>query len=170
MRRLLFVVAALAPLLGASEGKAADRDPAMSLAVAAGIDALGFVVGSALLSTSHGDNVQNNAGWLTIESGFVLAPLAAHGARGRWGRGVVFAAVPAASLAGSATVFAVEPGAVEHGTLPQQRWIWALFGVGLFSSAWGAVDAMLVGDSKRTIALQPTVGWGQAGLQIGGTL
>ena len=170
MRRLLFVVAALALLLGASEGKAADGDPAISLAVAAGIDALGFVVGSALLSTSHSDNVQNNAGWLTIESGFVLAPLAAHGARGQWERGVLFAAVPASTLAGSATVFALEPGAVEHGTLPQQRWIWALFGVGLFSSAWGAVDAILVGDSKPTIALQPTVGWGQAGVQIGGTL
>jgi len=170
VRRLLFLVVALAPLLGASEGKAADRDPAVSLAVAAGVDAVGFVVGSALLSTSHGDNVQNDAGWLTIESGFVLAPLAAHGARGQWGRGVVFAAVPASSLAGSATLFAVEPGAIEHGTLPQQRWLWALFGVGLFSSAWGAVDAILTGDKKRTIALQPTVGWGQAGVRIGGTL
>lgn len=166
----MFVVAALAALLGASSSQAAERDPALSLALAAGIDALGFVVGSALLSTSHSDDVQNNAGWLTIESGFVLAPLVAHGAGGQWGRGVLFAAVPASALAGTATVFALEPNAIERGTLPQQRWIWALFGVGLFSSAWGAVDAMLVGGGKRTIALQPNVGLGQLGVQIGGTL
>ena len=170
MRCLLFVVAALATLLGAREGGAAERDPALSLVAAAGIDALGFVVGSTLLATSHGDDLQNNAGWLTIQSGFVLAPLVAHGVQGQWGRGVLFAAVPASALAGSATVFAIDPGAVERGTLPQQRWIWALFGVGLFGSVWGALDALRVGSAKRTIALQPSVGMGQVGVQIGGTL
>jgi hypothetical protein len=71
----------------------------------------------------------------------VLAPLAAHAVVGEWGRGALFAAPPAAMWTGSAILAEYAPNVVAHGTLEQQRVLWAFFGVGFFASAVGVVDA-----------------------------
>ncbi len=150
--------------------RAADPDPGLALFAGAGIQVAGFLLGGALLATSHSDPHQNNAGWLTIESGFTLAPLAAHAVEGEWGRGLVFAAVPGSALLTTGGLFVADPGAIERGGLPEQRWMWGIFGVGLFASAAGVVDAMFANHRSRRIYLQPAVGAGHVGFGIGGTL
>jgi len=157
-------------LLVPSPCRAADPDPAAALFSAASIHLVGFVVGGALLATSQSDSGRNNAGWLTIESGFTLAPFAAHGIMREWGRGALFAAVPACALGTTGGIFASDPGAVERGGLPEQRWMWGLFGVGLFASAAGVVDAMLAPGRSPVLRVEPAVAVGQLGLRIGGTL
>ena len=141
-----------------------------ALASAGAVDVAGFVVGGTLLARGHGDHLRDNAGWLTIESGFVLSPIAAHAVSGEWGRGGLFAVVPLATLGVTVALFQQEPDTVESGTLPQQRWMWAMFGAGLFSSAVGVVDALWAPARAQKIAVRPTVAPGQVGLQIGGTL
>jgi hypothetical protein len=147
-----------------------DSSSGWALASAGAVDVAGFVVGGALLAQGHGDHLRDNAGWLTIESGFVLSPIAAHAVSGEWARGGLFAVVPLAALGVTVALFQQEPGTVESGTLPQQRWMWAMFGAGLFSSAVGVVDAMWAPARARKIAVRPIVAPGQVGLQIGGTL
>jgi hypothetical protein len=151
----------------ADEGQ---ESPGWALASAGAIDVTGFIVGGTLLARGNGDSRRDNAGWITIESGFVLAPLVAHGVSGEWGRGLWFAAVPLATLAVTTALFQIEPDTVESGTLPQQRWMWAMFGTGLFSSAVGVVDALFAPDRARTIVVRPSLSREQVGLQIGGTL
>ena len=112
----------------------------------------------------------NNAGWLTIEGGFTLAPFAAHAVEGEWGRGALFASVPAACLAGSAAEFGVVPVTIDQGTLPQQRIMWALFVGGQIASVVGVIDAAFAPLRARNLFVAPTVGAGHVGLTMGGVL
>jgi hypothetical protein len=130
----------------------------------------GFGIGGVLLATSGARYKQDNAGWLAIESGFALAPVAAHGVTGEWVRGLAFAATPAAMTVGSGTVFAVDPHAVRHGQLTEQRILWSLFSVALFSGAVGVVDAAFADTRAKGITVSPSVGAGSFGLDVGGTL
>jgi len=168
--RSLLAVAPLVLLFSSATARAANSDTTPAFAAATALNLVGFLAGGTLLGTSHGDSAQNDAGWLTIESGFVLAPLAAHGFVGEWARGAVFASVPAGTLGATAVVFANDPRGVEHGSLPEQRWMWAFFGVGLFASAAGVVDAMFAPSRQAAIALTPSVAGGSVGLAIRGLL
>jgi hypothetical protein len=103
-------------------------------------------------------------------SGLTLAPLVAHGAVGEWKRGLAFSAIPAASLAGTTTLFALEPVTVAHGTLPQQRVMWGFLAAGIISSSIGVIDATFAPDRAHPIHVAPTVGAGEIGLRIGGDL
>jgi hypothetical protein len=145
-------------------------DPALALITGAGTDLAGIVIGGALVATSHGHDEQTNAGWLTMEGSFALAPLAAHGVVGEWGRGAWFTAVPLGAVGGTATLFGLVPGAVEGGSLPQQRLMWAFFVIGLFGSAVGVVDSVFAPDRARSFTVAPSIGKDLRGLQIGGTL
>ncbi len=147
-----------------------EPEPARAFLTGALVFVAGFTVGGVLLATSKDDNVQNNAGWLAIQGAFVAAPFAAHAVSGEWTRALVFSASPAATWGGTAALFAVDPEAVEHGPLDQQRVLWALFGVGLFSSAVGVIDATFVDKRARAIAVAPVLGSGQVGVRIGVTL
>ena len=170
MRRFPCVVLAASSVLVPSTTLADEGGAGAALASAGAIDVAGVVVGSVLLARGHGDHFTDNAGWLTIESGFTLAPLVAHGVVGEWGRGALFASAPLATLAVTVGLFQGEPGTVEGGTLPQQRWMWAMFGGGLFTSAVGVIDALWAPGRARNITVRPAVGAGQVGVQIGGTL
>src|SRR3954447_23647436 len=84
----------------------AEKPPAhLAFLTGAGTLVLGMAVGGVLLSTSHGENTQDNAGWLTMESTFAIAPLAAHGVTSEWGRGLAFAGVPIVSTGVTAEIF-----------------------------------------------------------------
>jgi hypothetical protein len=172
MRFWLGVVLTASPVVFPSAARADEGGASSGWALASAgiIDVTGFIVGGTLLAQAHGDHMRDNAGWLTIESGFALAPVASHGVSGEWGRGALFAAAPLVALAVTAGLFQAQPGTVEGGTLPQQRWMWAMFGAGLFTSAVGVVDALWAPARTRKIALRPVVGSGQIGLQIGGAL
>jgi hypothetical protein len=131
----------------------------------------GFVVGGVLIATNNDDDNQTNAGWLTMDAGFALAPFVSHALTGEWTRALWFSAVPSACLAGSAALVAVHPATILHGTLEDQRAIWAFFGGGLLSSLVGVVDSALAGKrAKRALALTPLPGPGQIGLGLGAEL
>jgi hypothetical protein len=141
-----------------------------ALASAGAIDVTGFVVGGTLLARGRGVPMTDNAGWLTMQSSFVLAPFVAHGVNREWSRGALFAILPLAALAVTTALFQVDPKTVESGTLEQQRWMWAMFGAGLLTSTVGVVDALFAPARAAAIVIRPAVAQGQVGVQIGGTL
>jgi hypothetical protein len=178
MRPLTLVAVPLALAVGslAPTARASPPDPpdaALALVSGAAVNVAGMIVGGTVMATSHGAILPYNAGWMTMEASFTVSPLLAHGLVGEWGRGLAFAAGPAAMLGGTAALFQMAPDTVEHGTLPQQRVMWALFGIGFLASAAGVVDATLAPRRARAIrdvVIAPVVGAGQMGLQIGGRL
>lgn len=161
-----------AMVLATSPASAAEPDGGLAFVAGAAAFVASFTVGSLLLATSNDGAAQGNAGWLTIESGFVIAPIASHALVGEWTRGLVFAGAPAAALAGTATLFDLEPSTIVHGSLPQQRVLWSLFVAGLLSGSAGVVDAALASGRRRArpVTLMPTVAHGQIGIQVGGAL
>jgi hypothetical protein len=159
--------------------RAEPPDGALALLAGSATAAAGFAAGGILLGTSGDRNAPNNAGWLAIQGGFVLAPLAAHAVVGEWARGALFASVPAAMFGGSTGMMAYAPDIVASGTLEQQRILWGFFGVAFVSSAVGVVDAVFAARrSERTasstrssgIRLAPLATAGGAGLSVGGLL
>lgn|ERR1700690_853845 len=170
VRPLCALTLTLALALTASPSFADKPEPARALLAGALVFVAGFTAGGVLLATSKDDNVQNNAGWLAIESAFAVAPFAAHAVSGEWTRALLFSAPAVATLAGTATLFAIDPATVDHGALDEQRVLWALFGIGLFSSAVGVIDSTFAEKRARTIAVAPILGSGQVGVRIGVTL
>jgi hypothetical protein len=170
VRPLCSLALTLALVLTAPASRADEPEPGRALLTGALVFVAGFTAGGLLLATSKNDDVQDNVGWLTIEAAFAAAPIAAHATAGEWARALVFAAPPAAALAGTATLFAIDPAAIEHGALDEQRVLWAIFGIGLFSSAIGVVDSTFAGKRARAIAVAPVFGSGHLGRRIGVTL
>lgn len=168
LRGGLLAGAAIA-LFAAPRVARAEPDAGLAIVTGAATNVAGFLVGGAILSTGH-TLASNNAGWLTLESGFVLSPLVAHAVEGEWGRGLLFSAVPLACLGGTATLFGVVPNTVDQGSLPQQRLMWGLFVGGQFASAVGIVDAAFAPLRASKIRVVPIVGLGQVGLSVGGEL
>jgi hypothetical protein len=148
----------------------AEPDPAVGFVAGTAVLLLGFTVGGTVTATANGSNSSTNAGWLIMESGFVLAPSTAHAVLGQWGRGLAFSALPAAAVGGTVGLLDYSPGTVLSGTLVQQRFLWGLFGVGLVSSVIGMIDVTFAGPRVPAIAVAPIVGAGAMGLQVGGTL
>lgn len=170
MRTLGALPLILAWVLAAPVARADEPEAARAVFAGAFAFVAGFTAGGVLVATSRGSNVQNNVGWLTIEGAFVGAPLVAHAFAGEWARAAAFAAPPAAAMAGTAGLFAMNAGAIEHGLLEEQRVLWALFGVGLFSGAAGVIDCAFADKRARSVAIGPMVGPGQIGLRLGGIL
>jgi hypothetical protein len=166
------VVHAEEPGTARAEGaKASDSRPDTALAFATGALTLvlGMGTGASLIGSDAG-RTQDIAGWMVMQSSFAVAPFVAHGVAGEWGRGLWFATPPFATTVGTATVFAVDSNAVRHSNLTQQRILWSLFVVGIFSSAYGVVDATFADSRAWRVVVAPVVGAGTAGLEIEGTL
>ena len=168
MRGLVFPATLAAALVLAPPARAADPDPAIALAVGAATLVAGFAVGGTVMATSGESPAANEAGWMALESSFVLAPFVSHAMVGEWGRGALFATVPAATTLGTIPVFLVSPQGVDHGTLPAQRVMWALFCTGLAASLVGVVDTAF--SPGRRVQVAPMLGRGEAGLVVGGVL
>jgi hypothetical protein len=170
MRPLAFAAPFAASLALASPARADDADagPAAAVVVGAATIFAGFAVGGTLMAATGDDTRANQAGWFVIESSFAVAPFAAHGVVGEWGRGALFASIPAATTLGTIPVFAVDPAGVDHGSLPEQRIMWALFCAGLATSMAGVVDAALAPGRRVTVA--PSFTRTSAALAVGGVL
>jgi hypothetical protein len=150
-----------------------DPDGALALVSGAAVNLVGMIAGATVLAAGNLGNSMNNAGWYTIEAGFTLSPLVAHGVVGEWGRGAAFAAFPAAMTGATAALFTAVPNTIEHGSLGQQRVMWALFGLDLAGSVVGIVDAALAPrrtHRMRDLRIAPVVGAGGVGVGIGGIL
>jgi hypothetical protein len=188
MRRLVgaLTVTALASTsmaAGAEETAAPVRPPDTAAAFIAGASVIvvGLGVGASLIGGNNGSGGKcvsggectkslDNAGWMVMQSSFAAAPMVAHGITGEWGRGVLFGSVPLATTAGSAAVLAIDPNAVRHSPLSEQRVLWSLFVVGLFSSAYGVVDSLSADERARRLVVTPAIGRGLAGINVEGTL
>ena len=175
-RRLLGAVVAtvlssIASAVHAEEPAPAVSEPDTTAAFVAGTSVLvaGLGLGASLIG-SNGGRPMDITGWMVMQSGFAAAPIVAHGITEEWGRGLLFGSVPLATTAGTATVLAIDPNAVRHSALPEQRVLWSLFVVGLFSSAYGVVDALSADERARRLVVTPVVGRGTAGIDVEGTL
>lgn len=169
MHRPCSFAAIAALVLATSPARADPPDRGAALVAGAVVLVVGFAVGGMLVASGDGSDKQANAGWLTMQSTFALAPLAAHGVAGHWARGVAWSAAPAAMAGGSAGLFAFDQGTIFHGSLPEQRWLWSFFGVGLSSSIAGLVD-VAVGEDHAAVALVPSIAPGCLGLAVEGAL
>jgi hypothetical protein len=147
----------------------ADPDRGAAVLVGAATFVLAFAAGGIVVATANGSNSQSNVGWVAIESGFTLAPLASHAVMGEWTRGLAFTAAPAAMLGGTVALFDYDNGTIQHGSLTEQRIMWGMFTAGLFAGIAGVVDAGLSRGPGR-VALGPLVGPGATGLTLGGAL
>jgi hypothetical protein len=145
-----------------------DHDAAVLAGAATFV--LAFAAGGIVVATANGSNYQSNVGWIAIESGYALAPLAAHAVLGEWARGLVFAATPAAMLGGSVALFDYDNGTIQHGSLTEQRIMWGLFSTGLFAGIVGVVDAGLARTVGGSVAVAPLMTAGGTGLSVGGAL
>jgi hypothetical protein len=167
--RLRCTLALLAAFALATSPARADK-PGLAFLAGASVFLAGFAAGGVLTATGNANDGQNDAGWLTIEAGFALAPLASHAVAEEWTRGLVFAAPPAAGLAGTATLLAMHPATIVHGELADQRVMWSLFGLGVLSSILGVVDATFADRRARAVTVAPLLGSGLLGLGVGGIL
>jgi hypothetical protein len=184
VRPLYALTSTAALVLVAPPARAEKPEPATAFLAGASVFLAGFAIGGVLLATSHDHAPQDNAGWLTIETGFALAPFASHALVGEWTRALAYSAPPALVIAGTATVFGIDPAGVEHGPLGERYVLWTLLGAGLFSGAIGVVDSTLADRrashgtraaggatcSTLSAAVAPVVGSGQLGLMVSGTL
>jgi hypothetical protein len=172
------ILAAAAPARAqAPLAQAEPRDGTAAFLAGATSAFAGFALGSTLVAVAGDDPTRTNVGWLVMEGGFVVAPLAAHAMVGEWARGALFAALPAAAMAASLAPLLEQPrGAVDHGSIEEQRVMWSFFGVSMLASAAGVVDAALPRglfprrSALRGLRLMPAVGASQAGLMLGGAL
>jgi hypothetical protein len=167
MRTSPLAAVSVAVLLFSAPARAEEPDPAGAVVAGAAALFVGFVAGGTVIAVS-GSPAAREAGWLGLESGFVVAPLAAHAVVGEWGRGALFAAVPAVTTLSTLPVFLEQPDAVDHGSLEEQRVMWSLFVGGLGVAVAGIIDAAT--STSRSVHLTPILARGTAGLVVGGAL
>jgi hypothetical protein len=153
-----------------SSSRADEPDPGARFLVGASTLVLGLGVGGAIVAGANGNRTPTNAGWFTMESGFALAPMAAHAAGGEWVRGVVFSAPPAAAIGATAALFQYNPGTINTGTLVEQRWLWSFFCVGLLTGVAGVVDAALAGERTGVPAIALDIEKDRVGIDMRGSL
>ncbi len=171
MRLLVsLVVAAALVVAPARSARAAEPGPDAAVAVAIGAATIfaGLAIGGTLVAASGENPSKNEAGWLVLEGGFALAPFAAHGVVGEWGRGAAFASLPAAAMLGSLPVFVADQDTIGSGKITEQAVLWGCLVAGLATSVVGVIDAAFA--PGRALRVAPTLGPGQAGLVIGGVL
>jgi hypothetical protein len=160
------VISTIAPRANAEE-----PDSALGLFVGATTFVVGFGIGGAVTATATDrDGAQNTAGWFTMQGTFIAAPIVGHAVVHEWGRGLWFAAVPAAALGGSSAVIAVDSQAVRHAQIGEQRLLWGLFSLGLVAGAAGVVDVAFAEERAQRLSITPTVGSGFYGIDVRGAL
>jgi hypothetical protein len=180
--RLAKVLPAAALVCLPRAARADEPDTALAFFAGASVNVVAVVAGGTAVSTAPsgvGGDARRSFGWLGIETGFVVAPLVAHGIVGEWGRGLLFSILPVAAVAGTAVMYAKRPDSVENSSLDDQRVAWSLFTAALISSTAGLVDVLTAGDasgSRRAgrrphgIGVVPFVAPTMAGLQVQGSL
>jgi hypothetical protein len=112
----------------------------------------GFAIAGASLGVSAslmaGDSELSTkyAGLFVLHSGLTLAPVAAHGVVGEWGRGAVFAIPPALGGLGMAALLAWHPQAPVVGKNKSHRIYPVCITLSVLGSALGIIDAALVDE------------------------
>jgi hypothetical protein len=161
----LFVVLTLSSTAARSEpGPAAESargisrtprpEPRGPTALLTGLAVAGTSFGLAgfMLATDAGLPVKH-AGLAVLHGGLTLAPLAAHGVVGEWGRGAAFAVAPALGGLGMAALLAERPEAPVVGKNKSQRIYPVLITVSVIASAVGIFDAALV-DERAPVSVR----------------
>lgn len=129
-------------------------DPAAAFIVGAVTQTAGLVIGGSMAASGEGFGPTPKAGFLIMQSSFILTPILAHGIVDEWERGLWFAIIPTAALGGTITLFSVAPGAVTDQDLGEVRVLWSMVTAGMLSSTVGVIDAMLV--RSRTVHVTPS--------------
>jgi hypothetical protein len=150
----LFLIAKIARSEPAKAGEplraapAAPRpEPRGPTALLTGLSIAGTSFGLAgfMLATDAGLPVKHG-GLAVLHGGLTLAPLAAHGVVGEWGRGAVFAIAPALGGIGMAALLSERPEAPVVGKNKSHRIYPVLITASVVGSAVGIFDAALVDE------------------------
>lgn len=168
--RVAMAAAAVSAVISAADdawadppSRATEPDPGAAFIVGAVTQAAGLAIGGSMVASGEGFGPTPKAGFIVLQSSFILTPIFAHGVVDEWGRGLWFAAVPAAALGGTIALFSVAPGAVTDQDLGEVRVLWSMVTAGMLSSTVGVIDATFV--RSRTVHVTPSpVGIG-AGIQ-----
>jgi hypothetical protein len=158
---------AVEPARGASA--APPREPRGPTALLTGLAIAGTSFGLAgfMLATDAGLPVKH-AGLGVLHGGLTLAPLAAHGVVGEWGRGAVFAVAPALGGIGMAALLAERPEAPVVGKNKSHRIYPVLITVSVIGSAVGIFDAALV-DERAPFSVRASASDEFAGAWVEGS-
>ena len=173
--RLSLLLLGVATLLQTSvaRGEELSLDPPVAAAFVTGAAAqlLPLGIGATLIATSEGRPTRN-AGLYVIESGFIVAPLVAHGVVGEWKRGALFALAPAVTALGMATLIQTNPDVITAGKLPPQYFFVGIFIATMVTSTFGVLDALGTTEraSLRGLTIAPMAGRSELGLTLGGLL
>ncbi len=165
MRLLLLLLAAAATSAVApsarAEGPSSPGSDQALLALAVGAStAIGpIAIGGAHAGRSNVPHSERDQGWIAAAAGFALAPLTAHLVTGEYGRGALFAAVPAATTLGLSALVVADRDAIYSGTEATRVCFVALFLTGATASAIGVIDAAFAPDrrAKERAASAPSL-------------
>jgi hypothetical protein len=137
-------------LAESSEARDSALDGRTTIAFVTGslLAAVPFGIGATITSSSH-EIETNNAGVITLQSGFLVAPMVSHAIVGEWGRGAIFSILPALSSAGMAALLASTPTAVTHTTLETQRYFYLLVTGSVVGGTIGVVDSLRAPARER---------------------
>jgi hypothetical protein len=151
---LLFLLglgaASLLALPARAEGTSSrdDQDALLALAVGASTAIGPIAIGGARAGRTDLDHVERNQGWIAAGIGFTLAPVTAHLVTHEYGRGALFAAVPAATTIGISTLSALNPDGIYNGNPATRIGFVALFLGGATVSAIGVIDAAFAPERR----------------------
>lgn len=139
-----------------------------------------FVVGAVtlLVPLALGANMMTlggidpkRAGWYACHAGFVLAPMAAHGVMGEWGRGALFSLVPLAPLGVSVGIVESNPRVLSGGKASARGGLELMLSAGFLASGVGVVDALFAGDrARRRLHVTPIASADFGGVYVSGVL
>jgi hypothetical protein len=126
----------------------------LALVTGLAVAGLSFAVGGFMLAGEQ-ELSAKHAGLAVMQSGLTLAPLAAHGVGGEWGRGALFSIPPALAGIGMAVLLSQRPEAPVMGKNKSQRIYPVLITVSVLGSALGIFDAALI-DERMPVSVGAT--------------
>jgi hypothetical protein len=176
-----------AALAAPPEDAAPTPEPPVVIAVVAGVATalVPLVIGGVHTATaSTTDNGARNVGYAVAGVGPALSPIVAHAVVGEYVRGLAFGAPTVALEIALSTYMAAYPSGVFDGTVGSRTAFGLMFAADIFGAGFGIVDVMMARERwlargkraranvgpLRELRLLPRVGFGQAGLALGGSL
>jgi hypothetical protein len=152
----------------AAEAPAADDAPPVGLIAGSATAIVPLVVGGVLMAHDQSPRLERT-GVIIMASGFVLAPVVAHGLEGSWRRAAIYGGVTAALAAGAVVVMEEIDAFSPHTGNDQRIPMKILLPLSMGSSALGVVMSLfdrrgLAPVSRLSLWVAPDAGGAAAGL------
>jgi hypothetical protein len=168
MRPVLAMLLVLGLALVVTPARADDDDRAFDAFLAGGTAAVIPMIVGGIRAGSAPTSSQKNAGLVVAAGGLAFAPITAHIAVREYDRAAIFGVIPVLSAASLGALTIAKPDAVFDGTVASRATFAVLFTACVFGSVLGVVDAMAVGDRKKSSAPSATLSVYPGGLSMRG--